>query len=195
MKRRMFIVMSATAVLVASLGGAVSIADNGDAAKEPQQIRIESWLVANQVAGDLSGTVKGCFKLTDGHQDVGGAPAWTDETYASVPDDPATLTDKCGDWTPVGGFVFGPTMSADHPEYSTLYAVHTLPGTEGLIFITFAGHYDLQTTFQGEGTWVITGGTGAYSNVHGEGTWAADASTFPYIRHTEQGTMWNSPAS
>jgi hypothetical protein len=110
-------------------------------------------------------------------------PTWTDDTYQDVP---SSLVANCGDWTPVGGFNFVPPASG---ENSTLYAVHTITGQKGQIFITFAGTYNLVSTFTGSGTWVITGGTGAYQGVRGEGTWTADASTFPYIRHTETGTM------
>jgi hypothetical protein len=40
-------------------------------------------------------------------------------------------------------------------------------------------------------SWVITGGTGAYSGLQGNGTCFANAEdTFPYINHTENGKIW-----
>jgi hypothetical protein len=185
MKRTLVIVGSLFAMLLLAVGATSSFGSAGHSTARTGKITIQSWLLANPVEGDLSGTVKACFKLNGAFKDEGGQPTWKDGTYASTSD----LAAKCGDWTPVGGYNFGPTASNDHPEWSTLYAVHTLAGRQGLIFITFAGHYDLQSTYQGTGTWVITGGTGAYQNARGEGTWTADAGKFPYIRHTETGVM------
>jgi hypothetical protein len=184
MKRMLVVLSSVVAVLLLTVGATSSFGSNGHPTKHSEQVRIESWLLANQLTGDLSGTVKACFKLTGAFKDEGGGPTWSNTSYSSVPSDLAT---KCDDWTPVGGYNFEPSPGMDH---ATLYAVHTIAGKKGLIFITFAGHYDLATTYQGNGTWVITGGTGAYEKVHGEGTWTADAHTFPYIRHTEEGVMW-----
>ena len=181
--------MSVTTAVLFTVGTAMSFASSSRPGKPAGPVTIQSWLLASQTAGDLSGTVKACFKLVGVLQDEGGEPTWNEQTYSDVPPNPADLVGKCDDWTPVGGFNLGPTVSTEHPEWSTLYAVHTIAGKKGLVFITFAGHYDLVSTFQGEGTWVITGGTGAYQNVHGEGTWTADASTFPFIRHTEQGVI------
>ncbi len=144
----------------------------------PLKVGIESWLYASPSASGLAGTVKACFKLTGALADQGGKPAWADgSAYIDVK--PATA---CGDWTPVGGFSFTPPLSQ-----ATLYAVHTITGAKGQLFVTFAGVYDLAKTFQGHGTWVITGGTDAYKGVTGEGVWDADATSFPYIRHTETG--------
>jgi hypothetical protein len=85
---------------------------------------------------------------------------------------------------------------------STVYAVHTITGAKGQIFISFSGVYNLTTAtsadvaaYQGTGTWLITGGTGAYAGLQGDGSWAADATTFPYIRHTETGQVWWSSPS
>jgi hypothetical protein len=189
MKRTLVSMGSVMTVVLLTVGAAMSFASSNQTSKQSGPVTIQSWLLARQTPGDLSGTVKACFKLVGAFQDEGGEPTWNEQTYSDVPPNPADLTGKCGDWTPVGGFNLGPTVSTEHPEWSTLYAVHTLAGKKGLIFITFAGHYDLVSTFQGEGTWVITGGTGAYQKVHGEGTFTADASTFPYIRHTEQGVI------
>jgi hypothetical protein len=187
--KRTLVSMGSVMTAVLTVGTAMSFASSNRTSTQSGPVTIQSWLVARQTPGDLSGTVKACFKLVGAFEDEGGEPTWNEQTYADVPPNPADLAGKCADWIPVGGFNLGPTASTEHPEWSTLYAVHTLAGKKGLIFITFAGHYDLVSTFQGEGTWVITGGTGAYQKVHGEGTWTADASTFPYIRHTEQGVM------
>jgi hypothetical protein len=97
---------------------------------------------------------------------------------------------------------------------STLYAVHTIAAQKGDIYITFAGTYnmtnkvvpvklangstvDVQPLTTGpQGTWLITGGTGAYAGLQGSGTAFANAeNTFPWINHTEQGTVWWSPQS
>ena len=120
--------------------------------------------------------------LTVVGEDQGGKPTWSGSSYA----DASSLAGKCKDWTPVGGFNFVPPVKGN---LSTLYAVHTITGQKGQIYITFAGAYDLVSTYQGSGTWVITGGTGVYAGARGEGTWSADASHFPSIRHTETGTM------
>jgi hypothetical protein len=52
-----------------------------------------------------------------------------------------------------------------------------------------AGSYDLAKTFEGSGTWVITGGTRAYAGLRGQGTCQADAARFPFIRHAEVGQI------
>jgi hypothetical protein len=92
---------------------------------------------------------------------------------------------------------------------STVYAVHTIAAQKGDIFITFSGTYNMTTsavpvkaangstvvvqplTTGPDCTWVITGGTGAYTNMAGSGTCFANAEgTWPYINHTEQGSVW-----
>ncbi len=92
---------------------------------------------------------------------------------------------------------------------STLYAVHTIAAQKGDIYITFAGTYNMTNsavpvklpdgtivnvqplTTGPEGSWVITGGTGAYAGLQGTGTAFATAqNTFPWINHTEHGTVW-----
>jgi hypothetical protein len=152
---------------------------------EAEPITIQSWLLGYPDKNGLSGTVKACFKLSGALADKGGEPHWTDSTYADV-----TATqpaDKCGAWSPVGGFVFVPGVKTTD---TMVYAVHTITGQKGQLFITFSGTYDLAKTYQGNGAWVITGGTGAYAGLQGEGTWVADASHFPYIRHTETGQLF-----
>jgi hypothetical protein len=174
---------TATAVLllICALLAVSSTAGARTSQAKSGTITIESWLQATPSATGLSGTVKACFRLSGALSDQGGGPAWTD---AASYTDKSAPTAQCGSARPVGGFVLVPPLAS-----ATLYAVHTLTGKKGRIFITFAGVYDLATAFMGSGTWVITGGTGTYSGLEGEGTWSADASTFPYIRHTETGTV------
>jgi hypothetical protein len=175
---------------------------NSKTAKKPSgAITIESWLSANPAPTQLSGTVKACFKLKGVLVDRGGEPTWSNSTsYANVPNPVTDLSKKCDDWTPVGGFSFVPPASGN-PNLMTLYAVHTITGKKGQIFITFAGAYNFSgaelagiANMKGHGTWVITGGTGAYVGLQGEGLWDADANTIGngYIRHDEQGEVhWN----
>jgi hypothetical protein len=92
---------------------------------------------------------------------------------------------------------------------STLYATHTLVGQKGDIYIQFAATYNMTNspvpvklpngttvevqplTTGPEGTWLITGGTGAYAGLLGSGTPFANAeNTFPWINHTEHGSVW-----
>ena len=177
---------AAVAAVVAVVVVAPS-AGTARAAKAGSEVRIESWLKADTGATGtgLAATVKACFKLSGAFEDQGGAPTWSDATYTST----AQPAAKCDDWTPVGGAMFVPPTGADGKF--TLYAVHTLTGQKGTIDITFAGWYYVTGNGHGEGTWVVSGGTGVYTNVKGEGTWSAElGATFPYIRHTETGTMW-----
>jgi hypothetical protein len=147
------------------------------------KITIQSWLYASPSKTGLSGTVVATFKLEGAFTDEGGQPTWTDSTYAT----PTALPDKGHDWQPAGGFVLVPPVNGG--TLSTVYAIHTVTGQKGQFFITFSGTYDFVKTYQGSGTWVITGGTGAYEGAQGSGTWTADATHFPYIRHTEVGEM------
>jgi hypothetical protein len=87
--------------------------------------------------------------------------------------------------------------------------VHTIAGEKADIYITFSGTYnmtnsvvpvkladgstvDVQPLTTGpDCTWVITGGTGTYTGMQGDGTCFANAeNTFPWINHTEQGSVW-----
>lgn len=182
MKRTVVVTGAILAALLLVLQASAAGGSTGHAKKHSGPITIESWLHANPSKTGLSGTVKACFKLKGAFDAQGGGPTWNDSTYATA----TPPANQCGDWQPVGGFSFVPPVSG---TLSTLYAVHTITGQKGQIFITFAGTYDLVKTFQGSGTWVITGGTGTYNGVQGEGTWTADAGKFPYIRHTETGQM------
>lgn len=189
MKRTLFVSVALLAALLAALQAP---ALPGAAARHPLvgsslggPITIESWLHASPSATGLSGTVTACFKLKGTFTDVGGGPTWSTGSYSNT----TNLPGRCQAWTPVGGFVFVPPTSVTG-TLSTLYAVHTITGHLGQFWITFAGTYDLVKTYQGSGTWVVTGGTGFYQGIQGEGTWTADARTFPYIRHTETGRLW-----
>jgi hypothetical protein len=92
---------------------------------------------------------------------------------------------------------------------STVYATHTIAGEKGDIYISFSGTYNMTNsvvpvklangspvnvqplTTGPECTWLITGGSGAYTGLQGSGTCFANAeNTFPWINHTEQGTVW-----
>jgi len=96
---------------------------------------------------------------------------------------------------------------------TTVYAVHTLVAQKGDIYITYSGTYNMTDnpitvklangssfvvkplTAGPEATWVITGGTGAYTGLQGSGNAEANAeNTFPWINHTGWGTVWWSSA-
>jgi hypothetical protein len=92
---------------------------------------------------------------------------------------------------------------------STLYAVHTIAAQRGDIFITFSGTYNMTNsvvpvklsngttvnvqplTTGPQCSFVITGGTGDYVGLQGSGGCVGNAqNTFPWINHTEHGTVW-----
>lgn len=92
---------------------------------------------------------------------------------------------------------------------TTIYAVHTLIAQKGDIYITYAGDYNftkksITVTLPDGSTvavapyttgpacsWLITGGTGAYTGLEGSGACAANAqNTFPWINHTTTGNVW-----
>ena len=142
-------------------------------------ITIQSWLHANPSANGLSATVVACFKVTGALTDQGGNPTWNDATYA-VTSASSPASSKCGSAAPVGGYIMVPPPRKSANTLSTVYAVHTITGAKGQIVISFSGVYNLTTAtsagvgaYQGAGTWVITGGTGAYAGLQGDGTWAA----------------------
>ena len=97
---------------------------------------------------------------------------------------------------------------------TTIYAVHTLIAQKGDIYITYAGDYNFTnrsiTVTEPNGStvtvapyktgpacsWLITGGTGAYSGLEGSGMCAANAqNTFPWVNHTTTGSVWWGPGS
>jgi hypothetical protein len=188
--KRTIITSVVIAILYVSLPASAAIRTLAGSARQATMqsgaITIESWLWGNPDKNGLSGTVKGCFKLKGAFVDQNGQPNWTDSTYTDTA--VTSPANKCGDWQPVGGFVFVPGVNT--PD-TTVYAAHTISGQKGQLFITFSGTYDLVKTYQTTScNWVITGGTGAYSGIQGEGTCTADASHFPYVRHTETGKLW-----
>lgn len=194
---------------------------NADQAGQPGNITIDSWLYAVPSENVLSGTVWDCFKITGAINDQGGGPTWTDDTSYKAPN---TMTDgvtaashECSDKVPAGGFILVPppeegqfqfakyTSAAGSPGgLSTVYAVHTISGQKGDIYITFSGTYNFTNkpvqvgdvsvqpfTTGPQCTWVITGGSGAYAGLQGDGSCFANAQgTFPWINHTEQGSVW-----
>ena len=138
----------------------------------------------------------------------------------------AAAARECADKEPAGAAVLVPppepgqyqfgaytaTAPATPPTYtglSTVYAVHTLVGRKGDIFISFSGTYNMTSsvvpvklpngstvnveplTTGPACTWVITGGTGAYAGIQGSGTCFANLeNTLPYANHTEHGSVW-----
>jgi hypothetical protein len=189
-------------------------------------ITIQSWLDAVPSENVMSATVWDCFKITGAITDEGGGPAWTSDSSYHAPN---TMTSggvaaagrECTDKVPAGGFILVPPPEPGQYQFaqytsgtgspgglSTVYAVHTIAGLKGDIYITFAGTYnmtnsvvpvevadrstvDVQPLTTGpDCTWVVTGGTGAYAGLQGSGTCFANAeNTFPFINHTEHGTV------
>lgn len=188
------LVLLAAAMPGATGAGAQRMDQGGPGAGllQGQPFTIESWLYAASPAkSGLSSTVKACLKLKGAIVDEGGDPNWTDATYDQPVKDFAT---KCGTWVPAGGFIFVPPVGKSTD--TTVYAVHTITVKRGQLTISFSGTYDLVKTYQTTScSWVITSGTGAYAGMMGEGTCTADASHFPYIRHTETGTIYRLPAN
>jgi hypothetical protein len=207
--------------------GAAGAAGKVHQPNEPGAITIQSWLYAVPSENVLSGTVWDCFEITGAITDQGGGPTWTDETAYHAPN---TMTSggitaashECTDKVPAGGFIFVPPPESGQYQFApytaapgspggltTVYAVHTIAGQKGDIFISFSATYnmtnsvvpvklangtsvDVQPLTTGPlGSWVITGGTGAYAGLQGSGTAFADAeNTFPWINHTEHGSVW-----
>lgn len=228
MSRTKTILLAASAAAAtAFISPAVAAASVKPQALDGGAITIQSWLYAVPSENVLSGTVWDCFKISGAINDQGGGPTWTDDDSYGAPN---TMTSggitaasrECADKVPAGGFVLVPppepgqyqfatyTTGAGSPGgLSTLYAVHTIAGQKGDIYITFAGTYNMTNspvpvklangstvevqplTTGPQCTWVITGGTGAYTGLQGDGTCFANAeNTFPWINHTEQGQVW-----
>lgn len=230
---------SLVAALAATVAAAVipltvlEVGSAGAASMHRQQapaggaITIQSWLDAVPSENVLSGTVWDCFKITGAITDHGGGPTWTDDASYHRPNTMSSggitaASSECSDKVPAGGFVLVPPPEAGQYQFatytaapgspgglSTVYAVHTIAGQKGDIYITFSGTYNMTTkavpvkladgstvevqplTTGPQCTWVITGGTGAYTGLQGNGTCFANAEgTFPWINHTEQGQAW-----
>jgi hypothetical protein len=217
---------SAAAVIafVPAAGAAASVRPHQ---LEGGAITVQSWLYAVPSENVLSGTVWDCFKITGAINDQGGGPTWADDSSYGAPNTMtsggvAAASRECGDKVPAGGFVLVPPPEAGQYQFaaytaapgspgglSTVYAVHTIAGQKGDIYITFSGTYNMTNnpvpvklangstvdvaplTTGPECTWVITGGTGAYTGLQGDGTCFANAeNTFPWINHTERGQVW-----
>jgi hypothetical protein len=231
-KRRTTVAVGATAVAVIAPLSLVEVTTASAAGKlhgqdQPGAITIQSWLYAVPSENVLSGTVWDCFKISGAVNDQGGGPAWTNDATYHAPNTMTTggvtaASQECVDKVPAGGFIFVPAPEAGQYQFAkytaapgspgeltTVYAVHTIAGEKGDIYITFSGTYnmtngavpvtlangstvDVQPLTTGpDCTWVITGGTGAYTRLQGDGTCFADAeNTFPWINHTEQGSVW-----
>jgi hypothetical protein len=127
---------------------------------------------------------------------------------------------ECADKVPAGGFVHVPPPEPGQypfagytatpnatPSQETgltpLYSVQTFSGQKGDIFMTIAASYNFTESAISVGgvevqpfttapaaTWVITGGTGAYSGLEGSGTWFGDAATTPWIYRPATGKIW-----
>ena len=124
-------------------------------------ITIESWLYAVPSENVLSGTVWDCFRITGAISDQGGGPTWTAGPSYHAPNTMtsggiAAATHECANKVPAGGFVLVPPPEAGQYQFaqytaapgspgglSTLYAVHTIAGQKGDIYITFAGTYNM----------------------------------------------------
>jgi hypothetical protein len=98
----------------------------------------------------------------------------------------------------------GASSAKQYTGLSTLYSNQTILGAKGTIFLTIASTYNLTDnpvkvgsvtvapfTTGPQATWVITGGTGAYSRLQGDGTWDGDASTIPWCYRLATGTVWH----
>jgi hypothetical protein len=210
-----------TAVQVTAAGAAGLESHQG----QPGAIKIESWLYLVPSENVLSATVWDCFQITGAITDEGGGPTWDNDSSYYKPNTLTTgginaASKECADKVPAGGFIAVPPPEPGQYQFAryvdssspggltTIYAVHTIAGARGDIYITFAGTYnftnspvavqtatgtvDVQPLTTGpQCTWLITGGTGAYTGLQGDGTCFANAqNTFPWINHTENGQVW-----
>jgi hypothetical protein len=190
-------------------------------AKQQQKsgaITIQSWLNAVPSENVLSATIWDCFKITGAITDQGGGPTWSNDSTYYAPNSMTTggvaaAAQECSDKVPAGGVIFVPPPEPGQYQFAqytspagltTIYATHTIAGQKGDIFISFSGTYNMTNsaimvgtvkvqplTTGPQCTWVITGGTGAYSGLQGNGTCFGNAgNTFPWINHTENGKIW-----
>lgn len=194
---------------------------------QPGAITIQSWLYLVPSENVLSATVWDCFKITGAITDQGGGPTWTDDSSYHAPNTMTSggvtaASQECTDKVPAGGVVLVPPPEAGQYQFAqytaapgspggltTVYAVHTIAGQKGDIFISFSGTYNMTNnpvpvklsngstvvvqplTTGPQCTWLITGGSGAYTGLQGSGTCFANAeNTFPWINHTEHGSVW-----
>ncbi len=231
MKKSLLAALAATAAAAVFPLTVVEMGPAGAASVKHQQgvpaaITIESWLYVVPSENVLSATVWDCFKITGAINDEGGGPTWTSDASYHAPN---TMTSggvtsaatECSDKVPAGGFIAVPPPEPGQYQFATfttgpsspggltsIYAVHTIAGGKGDMYITFAGTYNFTNkavpvktangtvvvqplTTGPDCSWVVTGGTGAYAGLQGTGTCFANAeNTFPWINHTEHGTVW-----
>ena len=132
----------------------------------------------------------------------------------------SAASQECANKEPAGGFVHVPPPEpGQYPfaEYTatpnataetetgltSLYSDQTIAGQKGDIYLTIASTYNFTTnpiqvgnvkvqpmTTAPGATWVITGGTGAYTGLQGSGTWFGNATTFPWIYRPGTGKVW-----
>ena len=156
----------ATAVVAVLVPFAVvQVASAGTSTVKPQHhagaITIQSWLYAVPSENVMSATVWDCFKITGAITDEGGGPTWTNDTSYHAPNTKTSggvtaASAECADKVPAGGFILVPPPEAGQYQFaqytsatgspgglSTVYAVHTISGQKGDIYITFAGTYNM----------------------------------------------------
>jgi hypothetical protein len=127
---------------------------------------------------------------------------------------------ECSAKVPAGGFVHVPPPEPGQYQFAkytatpgasaeqstgltSLYSDQTIAGDKGDIDMTIASTYNftdrpvqvgsvtVQPFTTGPGaTWVITGGTGAYTGLQGSGTWFGNAATIPWIYRVATGQVW-----
>lgn len=130
------------------LAAALGAAAHPAGAARPADVTVDSTFVG---IGDLmSGRTIGTFCISGAITDCG------------------TLT---GDYRFAG---FGHLKNGDP---NSIHSDQTLVGTNGTITIALVGLYGpfVNGVTAGSGHWVVTGGSGAYANLHGEGSWSATA--------------------
>ena len=230
-KRTVGAALGATAVTVlvplTLLQVTASAASKVHEQEQPGGITIQSWLYADTSENVMSATIWDCFKITGAITDEGGGPTWANNASYYVPNTMtsggiAAASQGCSDKVPAGAAAFVPPPQAGQYQFAqyiaapgspggltTLYAVHTIVGQRGDIYISFAATYNMTNrpiavkvsngttvevqplTTGPDASWVITGGTGAYAGLQGSGTSFANAeNTFPWVNHTEHGSVW-----
>jgi hypothetical protein len=99
----------------------------------------------------------------------------------------------------------GAASSGASTGLTTFYSQQTIAGEKGTIFLTIASTYNItgnDVDVNGvevppgrtgpDATIVITGGTGAYTNLQGSGTWKGDATMVPWCYRLATVKVWYS---
>jgi hypothetical protein len=104
--------------------------------------------------------------------------------------------------TTIGGFTLGGDLSGGGTEAGSgwfageghlktgepnaLHSEMTLTAADGTISLALNGLFGTLPAplANGDGRWVVTGGTGAYADLHGRGSWTATADFRAAIAHT-----------